>query len=70
MPPPTLNSEEPLIGYPDAHNLSVKQQPGRVPGGFVTPPRRARMRMRMRIGYGDVDRLISYPDAHNLSGCS
>ena len=43
--------------------------PGRAPGGFVMPPRRARMRMRMRmrIGYDDADRLISYPDAHNLS---
>ena len=26
--------------------------------------------MRIRIGYGDVDRLLKYPDAAYLSGCS
>ena len=46
MPPPTLNSEEPvmtmridyrhadrLISYPHAHNLSMRQQPIRVHNG-------------------------------------
>ena len=30
MPPPTLNSEEPLITYPDVHNLSACAQPIRI----------------------------------------
>ena len=36
-------------------------------GRFCYAPLRARVRMRMRIGYRHADRLISYPDAHNLS---
>ena len=40
MPPPTLNSEEPLISYPDAHNLSRCSLPIQILTPIHLRPRR------------------------------